>query len=109
MSMNATFFSIYQLYPILMRMTNGKEPASCETDFGVYRSPQLTPHPFFLLLHLFTDHTLVDRFPLPPVASPIRDTSLTHVMRLAAHSTTSPTPTAMGQPFIMTLYLHQTS
>jgi hypothetical protein len=28
---------------------------------------------------------------------------LTHVMRLAAHSTTAPTPTAMGQSFIMTL------
>jgi hypothetical protein len=31
----------------------------CETGFGVYRSAQLTPHPFFLLLHLFSDHTLV--------------------------------------------------
>jgi hypothetical protein len=30
----------------------------CETGFGVYRSAQLTPHPFFLLLHLFNDHTL---------------------------------------------------
>jgi hypothetical protein len=47
---------------------------------------------------------LVDRFPLPPVAPPIGDTSLTHVMRLAAHSTTSPTPIAMGHSFIMTLY-----
>jgi hypothetical protein len=46
---------------------------------------------------------LVDRFPPPPVAPPIVDTSLTHVMSLAAHSTTSPTPTAMGQSFIMTL------
>jgi hypothetical protein len=44
------------------------------------------------------------RFPLPPVASPIGDTSLIHVMKLAAHSTTSPTPTAMRQSFIMTLY-----
>jgi hypothetical protein len=35
---------------------------------------------------------------------PRNDTSLTHVMRLAAHSTTSPTPNAMGQSFIMTLY-----
>jgi hypothetical protein len=34
----------------------------------------------------------------------IGDTSLTHVMRLAAHSTTSSTSTAMGQSFIMTLY-----
>jgi hypothetical protein len=41
--------------------------------------------------------TTVDRFPLPPAAPPIGDTSLTHVMRLAAHSTTPPTPTAMGQ------------
>jgi hypothetical protein len=32
---------------------------------------------------------------LPPVAPPIGDTSLTHVMRLAAHSTKSPMPTAM--------------
>jgi hypothetical protein len=47
---------------------------------------------------------LVDRFPLPPVAPPIGDTSLTHVMRLATHSTTSPTPIAMGHSFIMTLY-----
>jgi hypothetical protein len=45
---------------------------------------------------------LVDRFPLPPGAPPIGDTSLTRVMRFAAHSTTSPTPTAMGQSFIMT-------
>jgi hypothetical protein len=49
---------------------------------------------------LATLDKLVDRFPLPPVAPPI-----THVMRLAAHSTTSPTPTAMGQSFIMTLYI----
>jgi hypothetical protein len=28
----------------------------------------------------------VDRFPLPPVTPPINDTSLTHIMRLAAHS-----------------------
>jgi hypothetical protein len=48
---------------------------------------------------------LVDRFLLPPVAPPIGDTSLTHIMRLAAHSTTSPTPTAVGQSFIMTLYI----
>jgi hypothetical protein len=27
----------------------------------------------------------------------VRQTSLTHVVRLVAHSTTSPTPTAMGQ------------
>jgi hypothetical protein len=53
---------------------------------------------------LATLDKLVDRFPLPPVAPPIGDTSLTHVMSLAAHLTTSPTPTAMGQSFIMTLY-----
>jgi hypothetical protein len=53
---------------------------------------------------LTTLDKLVDRFLLPPVAPPIGDTSLTHVMRLPAHSTTSPTPTAMGQSFIKTLY-----
>jgi hypothetical protein len=45
----------------------------------------------------------VDRFPLPRVAPPIGNTSLTHVIRLAAHSTTSPTPTVVGQSFITTL------
>jgi hypothetical protein len=50
---------------------------------------------------LATLDKLVDKFPLPPVFPPIGDTSLTHVMRFAAHSTTPPTPTA-----IMTLYLH---
>jgi hypothetical protein len=53
---------------------------------------------------LATLDKLVDRFPLSSVALPIGDTSLTHVMRLAAHSTTSPTPIAMGQSFMMTLY-----
>jgi hypothetical protein len=48
---------------------------------------------------------LVNRFPVPPVAPPIGDTSLTYVMRLAAHSTPSPTPTAMGQSFIMKMIL----
>jgi hypothetical protein len=43
---------------------------------------------------LATLNKQVDRFPLPPVSPPIGDTSLTHVMRLAAHSTTSPTLTA---------------
>jgi hypothetical protein len=43
-------------------------------------------------------------FPLPAVSPSIGDTSLTHVMRLAAHSITSPMPTAMGQSFIITLY-----
>jgi hypothetical protein len=41
---------------------------------------------------------------LATVASPNGDTSLRHVMTLATHSTTSTTPTAMGQSFIMTLY-----
>jgi hypothetical protein len=49
---------------------------------------------------LATLDKLVDRFSLPPVAPPIADTSLAHVMRFAAHSTT---PTVMGQLFIMTL------
>jgi hypothetical protein len=49
---------------------------------------------------LATLDKLVDRFPLPSVSLPIGDTSLTYVMRLAAHSTTSPTPTPMGQSFI---------
>jgi hypothetical protein len=40
---------------------------------------------------------LVDKFTLPPAALPISDASLTHVIKLAAHSTTSPTPTAMRQ------------
>jgi hypothetical protein len=43
---------------------------------------------------LATLNKQVDRFPLPPVSPPIGDTSLTHVMRHAAHSTTSPTLTA---------------
>jgi hypothetical protein len=37
------------------------------------------------------------KFTLPPAALPIGDASLTHVIKLAAHSTTSPTPTAMRQ------------
>jgi hypothetical protein len=52
---------------------------------------------FGCVASLATLDKLVDRFPLPPAAPPIGDTSLTHVRRLAAHSTTSPTPTAMGQ------------
>jgi hypothetical protein len=64
------------------------------------------PHKFWMCRKLATLDKLVDRFPLSPVSPPIGDTSLTHVMRLAAHSTTPPTPTAMGQSFIMTLYLH---
>jgi hypothetical protein len=38
----------------------------------------------------------LDRFPLQPGAPPIDETSLTHVMRVPAHSTTSPTPTTTG-------------
>jgi hypothetical protein len=52
------------------------------------------PHKFWMCGSLATLDKLVDRFPLG--APPIGDTSLTHVMRLAAHSTTSPRPTAMG-------------
>jgi hypothetical protein len=48
---------------------------------------------------------LVDRFPLRPVSPPIGDTSVIHVMRVTAHSNTPPTPTMMGQSFIMTLYI----
>jgi hypothetical protein len=59
---------------------------------------------FGCAVSLATLDKVVNRIPLPPVAPPIGDTSLTHVMKLAAHSTTSPTPTAMGQSFIMTLY-----
>jgi hypothetical protein len=47
---------------------------------------------------------LVDKFTLPPAALPIGDARLTHVIKLVAHSTTSPTPTAMRQSFIMTPY-----
>jgi hypothetical protein len=43
-----------------------------------------------------------------PAALPIGDASLTHVIKLAAHSTTSPTPTAMRQSFIMTPYKSST-
>jgi hypothetical protein len=54
---------------------------------------------FGCAVSLATLDKLVDRFTLPPEAPPIGDTSLTHVMRLAAHST----PTAMGQSFMMIL------
>jgi hypothetical protein len=47
---------------------------------------------------------LVDKFTLPPAALPIGGASLTHVIKLAAHSTMSSTPTAMRQSFIMALY-----
>jgi hypothetical protein len=47
---------------------------------------------------------VVDKFTLPLAALPIGDASLTHVIKLAAHSTTSPTPTAMRQSFITTPY-----
>jgi hypothetical protein len=42
------------------------------------------------------------KFTLPLTALPIGDASLTHVIKLAAHSTKPPTPTAMRQSFIMT-------
>jgi hypothetical protein len=45
---------------------------------------------------------LVDKITLPPAALPTGDASLTHIIKLAAHSTTSPTPTAVRQSFIMT-------
>jgi hypothetical protein len=50
---------------------------------------------------------LIDKFTLPPAALPIGDASLTHVIKLAAHSTTSPTPTALRQSFIMTPYIEK--
>jgi hypothetical protein len=50
---------------------------------------------------LATLDKLVDRFTLPSGAPPIGDTSLTHVMKLAAHSTKPSTPTTMVQYFIM--------
>jgi hypothetical protein len=52
---------------------------------------------FVCVASLATLDKLVDRFPVSP---PIGDTSLTHVIRLAADSTS----TAMGQSFIITLY-----
>jgi hypothetical protein len=45
---------------------------------------------------------LIHRFSLPPVVPPIGDSSVTHVIRLAVHSTTSPVPAAIGQSFITT-------
>jgi hypothetical protein len=48
---------------------------------------------------------LVDKFTPPPAALPRGDASLTHVRKLAAHSSTSSTPTAMKQSFIMTPYM----
>jgi hypothetical protein len=47
---------------------------------------------------------LVDKFTLPAAALPIGDASFTHVIKLAAHSSTSSTPTAMRQSFVMTPY-----
>jgi hypothetical protein len=49
---------------------------------------------------------LVDKFTLSPAALPIGDASLTHVIKLAAHSSTSSMPTAMRQSFIMTPYFN---
>jgi hypothetical protein len=59
---------------------------------------------FGCAVNLATLDQQVDRFPIPSVAPPIGDTSVTHAMRLAAYSTTQSTPTAMGQSFIITLY-----
>jgi hypothetical protein len=56
-----------------------------------------TPTNFGCAASLATLDNLVDRFSLPPEAPPVGDTSLTHVTRLAVHSTMLPTPTAMGQ------------
>jgi hypothetical protein len=57
------------------------------------------PHKFWMCRSLVTLDKLVDKFTLPPEPPPIGDTSLTHVMKLAAHSTTPPTPTTMVQYF----------
>jgi hypothetical protein len=56
---------------------------------------------FGCAVNLATLDKLVHRFRLPPVSPPIDDTSLTRIMRLAAHSITPPRPTLMGQSFIM--------
>jgi hypothetical protein len=65
---------------------------------------------FGCAVSLATLDKLVDRFPLLPVAPPISDISLTHVVGLAAHSTTSPTLAAMGESIIMTyIYLYRMS
>jgi hypothetical protein len=55
------------------------------------------PHKFWMCRQPRKLDKLVDRFPLPPAAPPIGDTSLTHIMKLAAHSTKPPTPTTMVQ------------
>jgi hypothetical protein len=47
---------------------------------------------------------LVDKCILAPAALPIGDASLTHFIKLAAHSSTSSMPTAIRQSFIMTPY-----
>jgi hypothetical protein len=60
------------------------------------------PHKLGCAANFATLDKLVDKFTLPPAAIPIGDASLTHVIKLAAHSTTSATPTAMRQSFIMT-------
>jgi hypothetical protein len=51
------------------------------------------PHKFWMCRQASQRlNKLVDRF---PVAPPIGDTSLSHVKKLAAHSTKLPTPTTM--------------
>jgi hypothetical protein len=71
----------------------------------------LTHTNFGCAASLTTLDKLVDKFSLPPVApligSVIDDTNLTHVMRLAAYSSTLPTPTAMGQSFIIIHYYNR--
>jgi hypothetical protein len=52
------------------------------------------PHKFGMCRQPRKLDKLVDRFPPAP---PIGDTSLTHIMKLAAHSTKPPTPTTMVQ------------
>jgi hypothetical protein len=66
--------------------------------------------PSQLALKTDTNCGCVASFPtldkLSPAALPIGDASLTHVIKLAAHSSTSSTPTAMRQSFIMTPYFN---
>jgi hypothetical protein len=58
---------------------------------------------------LATLHKLGDRFPLSPVAPHTGDTSITHVMRLAAHSTTSPMPaTIYNDPVQLRTFFYST-
>jgi hypothetical protein len=68
-----------------------------------YRVIMITPSQLDFKTHtnlgcaagLATLDKLVDKFTLPPAALAIGDASLTHVKKLAAHSTKPPTPTTM--------------